>query len=134
MPGAISPGLQDCWMGILMASVDRVGRHFPLTIAAALPSAPATSDDVARVWQWLDAVETVALATLDFDHTIERLDSQLAALPVPSMPRCPQSAAVLSEPWTVPSAYALPERLATVFAPIWQTEAYGMSMWTTVAP
>jgi len=134
MPGAIAPGLADCWMGILMASVDRVGRHFPLTIAAAMPSAPATGDDVARVWQWLDGVETVALAALDFDFTIERLDEQLAALPVPSMPRGPQSAAVLSDPWAVPSAHVLAERLATVFAPIWQTEAYGMSMWTAVPP
>jgi type VI secretion system protein ImpM len=162
MPGAIAPGLQDCWMGILMASVDRVGRHFPLTIAAAVPSAPATGDDIARVWQWLDGVETVALAALDFDFTIDRLDEQLAALPVPlipfthpssssapdmpaksstsaatsvlSMPRGPQPAAVLSDPWGVPSAHVLAERLATVFAPIWQTEAYGMSMWTAVPP
>src|SRR5260370_17438374 len=108
MPGAISPGLQDCWMGILMASVDRVGRHFPLTIAAALPSAPATSDDVARVWQWLDALETMALAALDFAHTIERLDSQLAAHPLPSMPPCPQHPALLLEPSTCPTPYTPP--------------------------
>jgi type VI secretion system protein ImpM len=130
MPGAIAPGLHQCWTGVLMASVDRVGRHFPLTIAAALPCAPATASEIDGVWKWLCAIETVALAALDFDHTIERLDAQLALLPVPAMTRAAPRGAVLNEPLAVPSAAQLPERLARAFAPIWQTEVLGMSLWT----
>ncbi|SAK78158.1 hypothetical protein AWB76_05200 [Caballeronia temeraria] len=133
MPGAIAPTLGACWTGVVMASVDRVGRHFPLTIAASMPAAPSTGNEVAALWQWLSAIEDVALAALDFDHSIERLDAQLATLPVPQ----PQPAyagtraAVLQEPWIVQSAATLPGALARTLAPVWQTEVYGMSMWTS---
>jgi type VI secretion system protein ImpM len=133
MPGAIAPTLAHCWTGVVMASVDRVGRHFPLTIAAALANAPATGSEVAALWQWLSAIEGVALAALDFDHTVERLDAQLAALPLPLPPpaRNGTPAALLHEPWIVSSASALPDALTRLFAPVWQTEIYGMSMWTS---
>jgi type VI secretion system protein ImpM len=133
MPGAIAPTLASCWTGVVMASVDRVGRHFPLTIAASLPSAPATGAEIAALWKWLSAIEAVALAALDFDHTIERLDAQLAALPVPSVspPRAEARAAVLHQPWIVQSPDALPDTLARTFASAWQSEVYGMSMWTS---
>lgn len=134
MPGAIAPTLGACWTGVVMASVDRVGRHFPLTIAASMPAAPSTGGEVAALWQWLAAIEGVALAALDFDHSIERLDAQLAALPVPQpvLPSLPATAraAVLQEPWIVQSAATLPGALAHTLAPLWQTEVYGMSMWT----
>ncbi|SAL23851.1 type VI secretion system-associated protein TagF [Caballeronia telluris] len=133
MPGAIAPTLAGCWTGVVMASVDRVGRHFPLTIAASMPCAPATGGEIAALWQWLSAIEGVALAALDFDHGIERLDAQLAALPVP-LP-VPAShgarAAVLQEPWVVQSPATLASALARTFAPVWQTEVVGMSMWTS---
>jgi type VI secretion system protein ImpM len=133
MPGAIAPTLGACWTGVVMASVDRVGRHFPLTIAASLPCAPSTAGEVDALWQWLSAIEGVALAALDFDHTIERLDAQLAALPVPGLAdtRAGTDTAVLGESWTVPCAAALPCTLARAVAPLWQTDLYGMSMWTS---
>ncbi|SAK51165.1 type VI secretion system-associated protein TagF [Caballeronia ptereochthonis] len=136
MPGAIAPTLASCWTGVVMASVDRVGRHFPLTIATPLPCAPATGAEIGALWQWLSAIEGVALAALDFDHSIERLDEQLATLPVPVLtpPRAATRAAVLHEPWIVQSAEALPEALARTFAPVWLTEVYGMSMWTSAQP
>ncbi|QSN64217.1 type VI secretion system-associated protein TagF [Caballeronia sp. M1242] len=133
MPGAIAPTLASCWTGVVMASVDRVGRHFPLTIAAALPCAPATGNEIAALWRWLSAIESVALVALDCDHSIERLDEQLAALPVPapSSPCAATRAAVLDAPWVVPSPEALPETIARSFAPAWQSEVYGMSIWTS---
>ncbi|WP_244830368.1 type VI secretion system-associated protein TagF [Caballeronia sp. TF1N1] len=133
MPGAIAPTLAHCWTGVVMASVDRVGRHFPLTIAAALPNAPATGSEIAALWEWLSAIESVALAALDFDHTVERLDAQLAALPLPLPPSAREvaPAAFLREPWIVGSASALPDALTRLFAPVWQAEIHGMSMWTS---
>lgn len=133
MPGAIAPALTQCWAGVVMASVDRVGRHFPLTIAASLPCPPARGGEIVALWDWLSAIEGVALAALDFDHSIERLDAQLAALPAPSPAPAviDARAAVLTEPWIVQSAAALPDALARTFAPVWQTELYGMSMWTS---
>jgi type VI secretion system ImpM family protein len=131
MPGAIAPSLGACWAGVVMASVDRVGRHFPLTIAASMPAPPSTGKDVAALWRWLSAIEGVALAALDFDHSIERLDAQLATLPAPQPARTGTRAAVLDAPWIAPSAAALPDALARTIAPLWQTEMDGMSLWTS---
>jgi len=37
---AISPGIcgENAWLGVMMPSVDRVGRYYPLTLAAAIPN------------------------------------------------------------------------------------------------
>lgn len=134
MPGAIHPNLQDCWMGVLMASVDRVGRHFPLTVAAAVPSPPITGEEIGDVWHWLGAIESVALAALEFDHGVETLDAQLAALPVPRLPPCGPREGVLSEAWQVASPDEIGARLAAAIAPLWQAETYGMSLWTAMRP
>ncbi|KAA0999694.1 type VI secretion system-associated protein TagF [Paraburkholderia panacisoli] len=131
MPGAIALELRECWTGVLMASVDRVGRHFPLTIAAALPRAPATGSEIDAIWQWLGEIEKVALAALDFDYTIERFDAQLAALPIPTMVGCEQSAPLLSTPWTASSCAEFSGQLAKQLAPVWQTGIHGLSLWST---
>lgn len=128
MPGAIAPALDACWTGVVMASVDRVGRHFPLTIAASLAGAPSTGEDVAALWRWLSTIEDVALAALDFDHTIERLDAQLAALPAPALMPAP---AVPEQPWRIESAAALPDAFARMCGALWRNEAAGMSVWTS---
>ena len=81
------------WRGVFFASVDRVGRYFPLTAAfPELPSAPPpsiatlTSDDDA----WL-AMEDAALGGLEpalaidaFDLAIEALAMPAAAAPAPA--------------------------------------------------
>ncbi len=41
LPGLVGP---SGWAGVLMPSVDRVGRQFPLTLAVALPSAKPIKD------------------------------------------------------------------------------------------
>jgi type VI secretion system protein ImpM len=65
---ALSPGVIDArwWFGVLMPSVDRVGRYFPLTVAtaSALPPTPPLA----------------ALECLTAGSTVERLESSLAAL------------------------------------------------------
>jgi type VI secretion system protein ImpM len=130
MPGVLAAGSGDCWTGVVMASVDRVGRHFPLTIAGALPAAPATCSEIDGIWQWLSAVETVALAALDFDHTIERLDAQLAALPLPTETRVEQPAAASNMRWSVTPAMGFATQLAKELAPVWQTGLQGLSLWS----
>jgi len=53
------------WAGILMPSVDRVGRQFPLTIAVALPSEAAFVRAVFDSAEWYADVEDAALGMLD---------------------------------------------------------------------
>jgi type VI secretion system protein ImpM len=67
--------------GVLMQSVDKVGRSFPMMLAVELPS----GDEPAAVAEgsnlWFAALEELALAALTEDFSLERLDLPVAALP-----------------------------------------------------
>jgi type VI secretion system protein ImpM len=73
------------WAGVLLPSVDRVGRYFPLTVAAAFAAealdAPAT---LARLAPWLDSIESRALEALQPDLDLELFDRRLAELALPA--------------------------------------------------
>lgn len=72
----------DSWAGILMPSVDRVGRYFPLTIAIPLASACHPFQVSAHGEAWFQAVEHLALRTLEDDHfEVNGLESALAVVP-----------------------------------------------------
>ncbi len=53
-------------LGLLMPSVDRVGRYFPLTLAAVFPPG-AGVPAVAEAGPWLDACEAAGRAALEDD-------------------------------------------------------------------
>ncbi|KXV04310.1 hypothetical protein CR51_13765 [Caballeronia megalochromosomata] len=67
-----------CWSGVVMPSVDSVGRYFPLTIAAPFDAAPACGDEFIALWDWLRDVEQIALAALRFDRPVAWLETRLA--------------------------------------------------------
>jgi type VI secretion system protein ImpM len=71
----------------MMPSVDRVGRHFPLMVAApALPGTPLL-DWVRKAAAWYDDLEDLARGSLESDFVLEQFDQQLfaseAAMPAP---------------------------------------------------
>ena len=80
---ALLPGVCDshCWAGILMPSIDKVGRHFPLTIAVALDPQPEMIATVFAANDWFTAIEQIALSSLSMDFQAVELDNQLAAMP-----------------------------------------------------
>lgn len=78
--------------GVLMPSVDRVGRQFPLTLARLLPGRPGTAAADAAGLAAFEALEQVALDALEDAMTRDRLALLLAALPVPA-PVGPEDAA-----------------------------------------
>lgn len=59
--------------GVLVASVDRVGRMFPFTVMAPCPGLPSDA--------WTDAVEALVLSALEDEFDPDALDLALAALP-----------------------------------------------------
>lgn len=67
-----SPG----YAGVLMPSVDRVGRYFPLTVARARDIGETEAPSA-----WLHAMEGVAVAALNEDWSAERLDAELGHRP-----------------------------------------------------
>jgi len=75
LPGLVGPA---GWAGVLMPSVDRVGRQFPLTLAAALPPDAAAAHAVFRGASWFAGLEEAALGVLDPTHSPDDLDRALA--------------------------------------------------------
>jgi type VI secretion system protein ImpM len=77
-------------IGALMASVDGVGRAFPLTMIATGEGGPPPpelepNDD------WFSAAEALMLGALDRDASLEKLADAMAALPSPRL-RAPAAA------------------------------------------
>lgn len=81
----LAPGLVGAqgWIGLWFPSVDRVGRHFPLTVAAPVPAdagEPALVTDNDE--RWVD-FEDQALKGLDPHLPLEHFDAQVLALTAP---------------------------------------------------
>jgi type VI secretion system protein ImpM len=83
---ALAPGVCDrnAWAGIVMPSVDRVGRHFPLTITAGVAGAAPLTEWLENASPWYDRLEHLALSSLSADFLLEDFDQALQAmLPLP---------------------------------------------------
>lgn len=85
---AVAPGLlgPDAVCGVMMPSVDRVGRYFPLTIALPLPADADIGQLVSSRDDWFERAEGLLLSTLDegadaeaFERSVEALGSPLPA-------------------------------------------------------
>jgi hypothetical protein len=74
------------WVGVLMPSVDRVGRHFPLAIAAPIP-ADAVADWMPHAGGWFARCRELALATLLPNARLADFDAGLIALSQACDPR-----------------------------------------------
>lgn len=72
-------------MGVLMPSVDRVGRRFPLTLMAPLEEGTPVIASHFREDALFRRLESLALSTLEDDLTRDRLQSDLEQLPAPAM-------------------------------------------------
>lgn len=71
------------WIGVLMPSVDSVGRYFPLTLAIELvrcDGAPTSAPPMARMHQWWQRSAKAALMGLDSNMGAERFDDCLHSL------------------------------------------------------
>lgn len=71
---------QSTWLGVMIPSVDRVGRYFPFSV---LVNAGAISPLVAMYrWQpWFEAAQDLALDSLGDDFDPDTLETRLAELP-----------------------------------------------------
>ena len=149
MPGAL-PGLPigQAWAGVLMPSVDRVGRYFPLTLATPVALWPGPASALEPLLAWLQQLEDLALAALQDDWRIDQIEQALQQLPAP-----PQRATVLpaeqalAQALQQPSGFvaidgrADPAGLAALWAqvlgdvaPGWRQALAGRSCWMADGP
>jgi type VI secretion system protein ImpM len=80
-PDVIGP---QAWTGLIMPSIDKVGRHFPLTIALPLDAGEETVVSMFERQDWYSRLGQIALATLDIDFPAARLEVELDANPLPA--------------------------------------------------
>jgi type VI secretion system protein ImpM len=69
------------WLGLLMPSVDRVGRHFPFTLAAPLRPGHDDLVDALASDDWLDQADALARQVLDPAFDVPALEQAIAGLP-----------------------------------------------------
>ncbi|HMB38665.1 MAG TPA: type VI secretion system-associated protein TagF [Wenzhouxiangellaceae bacterium] len=79
-PGNID---QQTWIGVLIPSVDRVGRYFPFSIVRAF-GAGSPLDAMRRARDWYAAAERLALDCLDEQFQSGDLEPRLARMPQPA--------------------------------------------------
>lgn len=76
---ALSDGVVDAdrWAGILMPSVDQVGRYFPFTVAVRLDEGQHAAAFLAEQSAWYAGVEELALLALDGEIALDDMAAQL---------------------------------------------------------
>ncbi len=78
MPGALAGAAGSrAWAGVLMPSVDKVGRYFPFTIVHPQGGELSVSQ-MPALWRELEALDSLAADALHDDWDVERLESELA--------------------------------------------------------
>ena len=74
---------ESAYAGVMLPSVDRVGRYFPLTLISPLePGSCLLEAACATGRAWFDAAEALALKALDAgDLDVQAFDAEVDALP-----------------------------------------------------
>jgi type VI secretion system protein ImpM len=78
----LAPGLLtgDAWLGVLMPSVDSVGRQFPFTLAAPLSGGHDELVDALASDDWLDEADALARQVLDPAFDVAALEQAIVHL------------------------------------------------------
>ncbi len=71
------------WMGVMIPSVDKVGRYFPLTIAVSMPRHCNLLNISHSMAAWLTEAERLALTTLEDQFDFEHFDKSVEAMESP---------------------------------------------------
>lgn len=81
---AISPGIcgDTAWAGVIMPSVDRVGRYYPLTLAQAIDAEQVTAVFLPES-PWFDQLEAAALSVLAEPFELEQFEQSLLKIEAP---------------------------------------------------
>jgi type VI secretion system protein ImpM len=76
------------FVGVMMPSVDRVGRYHPLSLLAALEPTACAASVALKSNSWYAEMEAVALSALEDEFRFDQFDARLAAATIPSSSAC----------------------------------------------
>ncbi|OED49850.1 type VI secretion-associated protein [Rhodobacteraceae bacterium (ex Bugula neritina AB1)] len=112
-------GAASVW-GVMMPSVDRVGRRFPLTLVSARTGAGSADPGHLAAQTLFEQLEELVLDALEDSMTKDSLADRLAALPAPDTVQPTATEVVMAGPQGPERLQAFDPRLA------------GCSLWTAV--
>ena len=73
---------ENVWAGIVMPSVDKVGRYFPFSIVLKLPANINPLDFLSIKSGWFSEMETLALSALQGEIVLDELEQRLESSPL----------------------------------------------------
>lgn len=78
----LAPGVcgENGWLGVMMPSVDRIGRYYPMTIVTMNHTNINPFIALEYEKDWFTKVEALALSSLDEDFNLEQFNLELDAL------------------------------------------------------
>lgn len=84
---ALSPGVIDnnMWAGLMMPSVDRVGRYFPISIIKPFASNISPVSFMQQQGDWYNSIEALCLTALDDSLDVDELVAAVDAVEVSSI-------------------------------------------------
>lgn len=136
MPGVLpgEPGAQG-WAGVLMPSVDRVGRYFPFSIVQPLGDAPASTQQMQALWHWLGRLDELAADALQEDWGVDRLETELARMAAPALDEQPgaEGSAPLADGtvavFMLPPGLDAAGHIGVEAQALWRAKAAGLAYW-----
>ncbi|HEY9067683.1 MAG TPA: type VI secretion system-associated protein TagF [Burkholderiaceae bacterium] len=141
---AWAPGVFDAsswWFGLMMPSVDSVGRYFPLVVLQAREHPPAGRDALGQLEAWYAAIARAALRTLQPGSSLEQFEADLIALAATApLPASPPAAPWTAAQWTERTRHEMEAgtTLAQCFEQLTVAESLrrlrGCSLWWSLRP
>jgi len=129
---ALSAGIcgDPAWLGLLMPSVDRVGRYFPLTLATPLDAGRSASAAFLLAEEWFRQAGALLVTALEDGFDLEHFQQRVNALPPPPTETRPALAGQAAlriagcEHWNDVFARLAPGLLEMAYAPasLWATQ------------
>lgn len=136
----LAPGVcgNNAWFGLLMSSVDRANRHFPFTLAHGVAREALHDLSLASITDWLNALESEAVAMLDLEGSVQMLEDRLASFAPPAglddtRPRAAENlGSYFDGPLHVPAS-EVPSLLAALASESTRGSGAPISLWWTNA-
>jgi len=95
------------WFGVMMPSVDAVGRYFPLVVAFARQAPPISAADLSTLDHWYGQAGAAALGTLLPGATLESFEAELLRCTMTEDGPTPAAAGVHTAPSQGPERFVL---------------------------
>lgn len=132
-PGAVN---ESGWAGLLMPSVDRVGRYFPLTVACALPAGINAAAVFTAGDRWFEQAQAAMLDALQDTWSPDQLETtllQLGEAPCGTVSVDQPASAAIGEPGVYRYGLAhisqLQHRLPAMIERACKTSVHAHSLW-----